>query len=139
MPSDSEFINKEYKDSFKPSEEIRIVPYNGIAERPFPLREADYIKLTSKGAFPSISYTIIGLILAQLVSIIKICIENNLKSIPRSDIIVIIILFLLLGITFFFGHMLNREKRDINNLVKSHFKENRPDIEAQRITYGRNK
>jgi hypothetical protein len=134
MNNHPEIINREY-----PAEDIRTIPDNGIIEKPFPLREADYYNLSNKGFFPSLFYPILALLFAQLISIAKIYLEYNFDAIKYSDKIILSILFILLLAISFISYRCDTDKRYIKQLIKNHFKENRLGIEEQRKFYGRKK
>jgi hypothetical protein len=134
MNNHPENINREY-----PAEDIRTIPDNGIIEKPFPLREADYYNLSNKGFYPSLFYPILALLLAQLLSITKIYLEYNYDAIKYSDKIILVILFILLLAISYIGYRCDTGKRYIKKLIKNHFTENRIGIEEQRKYYGRKK
>lgn len=134
MNNHPEIIKKEYS-----AEDIRTTPYNGIIEKPFPLRQIDYDNLTHRGVFPSLFWVVLTLLLGQLLLIVKNLLETNFDSIKNSDIIILIILSLvLLGIYFIgFKSDKQKEKRYIKELIRKHFEENRAGIEEQRKLYGK--
>jgi hypothetical protein len=134
MNNHPEIINKEY-----PAKEIRTIPDDGIIEKPFPLREADYYKLINKAFFPSLFYLILALIFAQIISIAKYYLENNLEFIKYSDKAILAILLILLLVVYIISYCSDKDKRYIKKLIKEHFKENRQGIEEQRKIYGRKK
>jgi hypothetical protein len=134
MNNHPEIINREY-----PAEDIRTIPDNGIIEKPFPLREADYDKLTNKGFFPSSFYLILALFFGQLISIAKVYLEYNFESIKYSDKKILAILFILLLAISIISYHCDKDKKYIKKLIKEHFLENRLGIEEQRKIYGRKK
>lgn len=134
MNNHPKIINREY-----PAEDIRTIPDNGILEKPFPLREDDYSKLSNKGFFPSLFYPILALFFAQLLSITKFYLDNNFESIKNSDKILLAILIILLLAISLISYCVDKDKKYIKNLIKNHFSENRLGIEEQRKLYGRKK
>jgi hypothetical protein len=128
----SEIINKEFKDTFRPSEEIRLRPYPGIAEIAFELYHHDYINLTSKNKFSSISTALIGAIIVQCIFIIRGLLENGFTDIKKNDIIIIISLIIFLLISILIDFSKNTEKRKIKKKIKKHFEQNKLPIEINR-------